>query len=185
MTKKRGLLADIERAMNGLAQAHLGDYLTEREKKAALGAAEPVRLSISLPQGDPAAAPRRVALAVQGRIEPRALTYARNVCERMDADLDLVADLAADQAADREGSPLETAVAPQARDLARCGRRLEVLRLGRDLLTGLVDYARERRGLLFVVVSAEDAMAERVMARSTQDRHLDVPLVVVAGAESN
>jgi hypothetical protein len=117
-----------------------------------------------------------VALAVQGQVEPHALRYARNACERMDADLDLLTDLAE--------APLKAVVEPQARDLAESGRRLEVVRLGRDILTGILDYARARSGLLFVVVSAENEVAERVVARATECRHLDVPWVVVAAGES-
>lgn len=177
MTKKRGLLADLERAMNGLACAHLGDYLPDEAKKAALGVAPPVRLSVSLCPAAQSAheSRRRVALAVQGRIAPKALRYARNACDRMDADLDLLTDLA-------EGG-LGSAVAPARADLARAGHRLEIVGLGRDILSGILDYARARRGLLFVVVSAEDPVADRLLARATHSRHLDVPWVVVAGGE--
>ncbi len=164
--------------MNGLASAHLGDYLSDRDKKAALGVPEPVRISISLsPQAQQAhESRRRVALAIQGRVEPKALRYARNACERMDADLDVLTDLP-------EGG-LQAAIESQRADLAQTGHRLELLSLGRDVLTGILDYARARRGLLFVVVSAEDAVAERLLARSTDSRHLDVPWVVVTGGES-
>lgn len=176
--RRRGLLADLDQAMQGLAYAHLGDYLPDQAKKAALGAAEPVRLSISLPNGDQPGtlpgAPRRVALAVQGEVRAGALRYARNACERMDADLDVLTDLS-------EGR-IQAAIDPQAQPLP-AGHRLEIVRLGRDLLTGILDYARGRRGLLFVVVSADDAVAERLIARSTDRRHLDVPWVVVTGAE--
>jgi hypothetical protein len=177
MTKKRGLFADLECAMNGLASAHLGDYLPDRDKKAALGVAEPIRISVSLtPEAQSAhEARRRVALAVQGRVELKALHYARNACERMDADLDVLTDLP-------EGG-LRADIEPQRADLAQAGHRLEVVRLGRDILAGILDYARARRGLLFVVVSAEDAVAERLLARSSDSRHLDVPWVVVTGGE--
>ncbi len=177
--RPRGLLADLNQAMQGLAYAHLGDYLPDHAKKAALGAAEPVRLSIALPYEDQPgtlpAAPRRVALAVQGEVRAGALRYARNACERMDADLDLVTDLS-------EGG-IQAAIGPQVQPLVP-GHRLEIVRLGRDLLTGILDYARGRRGLLFLVVSADDAVAERLIAGSTDRRHLDVPCVVVTGAET-
>ncbi|MGE5155059.1 MAG: hypothetical protein ACM3ST_13715 [Bdellovibrio bacteriovorus] len=178
MTNKRrprGLLAHIDQAMQGLTHAHLGDYLPDQDKRAALGVAEPVRLSIVLPAGETLRAPRRVALAVQGQVKAGALRYARSACERMDADLDVLTDLSEGQ--------LQAAIEPQAQPLA-AGHRLEIVRLGRDLLTGILDYARGRRGLLFVVVSADDAVAERLIAGSSDRRHLEVPWVVVTGAET-
>jgi hypothetical protein len=177
--RPRGLFADLDQAMKGLAHAHLGDYLPDQEKRAVLGVPEPVRLSIALPAGDRLATPadsrRRVALAVQGEVKPGALRYARNACERMDADLDVLTDLSDGQ--------IQGAIDPQTQPLA-AGHRLEIVRLGRDLLAGILDYARRRRGLLFVVVSADDAVAERLIVGSTQQRHLDVPWVVVTGAET-
>lgn len=182
MTNKRrprGLLADIDRAMKGLAHAYLGDYLADEDKLRVLEVPQPVRMSIALPSGAELAvapsAPRRVALAVQGEVKAGALRYARNACERMDADLDVLTDL-------NEGQ-LKAAIQPQVQPLP-AGHRLEIVRLGRDLVSGILDYARGRRGLLFVVVSADDAVAERLMAGSSGRRHLDVPWVVVAGAET-
>jgi hypothetical protein len=176
-SERRGLLADLERALNGLGHAHLGDYLPREDKLAALGVPQPVQMSVSLPGPDEAAGSRRrVALAVQGRVEPKALRYARAACERMDADLDLVTDLPEDG--------LAAVMQTQSQGLAQGGHRLEVVRLGRDILSGIIDYARARRGLLFVVVSAEDGVAERVMARAREAGNLDVPWVVVAAAET-
>lgn len=174
MSEKRSLSADLKRAMNGLASAHLGDYLSDPAKRASLGIREPVRLSVSLPRGVRAeGSPRRVALAMQGRVEPKALRYARNACERMDADLDLLTDIAE--------SGLKRAIEPQVRDLAQAGHRLEIVRLRRDVLGGILEYALSRRGLLFVVISAQDLVAERVMSQATDERHLAVPWVVVTG----
>lgn len=176
--RPRGLLADLDQAMQGLAHAYLGDFLPDQAKRASLGVIEPVRLAVALPTGDRLAPPpvsrRRVALAVQGKVKSGALRYARNACERMDADLDVLTDLSDGQ--------LQAAIAPQTQPLP-AGHRLEIVRLGRDLLAGILDYARGRRGLLFVVVSADDAVAERLIAGSTDRRHLDVPWVVVTGAE--
>lgn len=178
--RARGLLAHIDQAMTGLAHAHLGDYLSDQDKRATLGVPEPVRLSVVLPVGDPLAtpapAPRRVALAIQGEVKPGALRYARSACERMDADLDVLTDLSDGQ--------IEGAIDPQAQPLA-AGHHLEIVRLGRDLVAGILDYARRRRGLLFVVVSGEDAVAERLIAGSSGQRHLDVPWVVVTGTETH
>jgi hypothetical protein len=175
MTTKRGLLADLERAMNGLAYAHLGEYLPYEDKKAILGVPD------VLPAAEARArARRRVALAVQGQVRPGALRYARNACARMDADLDLLTDLA-------EGG-LHEAMDAQPEGLAQsltdAGHRLEIVRLGRDILKDIVAYARARSGLLFVVVSAEDPFADRVISGIGDSRSLDVPWVVVAGAET-
>ncbi len=175
MKTKRGLLADLERAMNGLAYAHLGEYLPYEDKKAVLG----------VPDARPAGearhqSRRRVALAVHGQVRPGALRYAHNACARMDADLDVLTDLAegglhAAMDAQREGL---------ASALTAAGHRLEIVRLGRDILKDIVAYARARSGLLFVVVSADDPFADRVVAGTGDSRGLDVPWVVVAGADS-
>jgi hypothetical protein len=175
MTTKRGLLADLERAMNGLAYAHLGEYLPHEDKKAVLGVPD------ASPAGKARAqARRRVALAVQGQVRPGALRYAHNACARMDADLDVLTDLA-------EGG-LHEAMAAQreglSETLTEAGHRLEIVRLGRDILKDIVAYARARSGLLFVVVSAEDPFADRVIAGIGDSRRLDVPWVVVAGADA-
>jgi hypothetical protein len=175
MTTKRGLLADLERAMNGLAYAHLGEYLPYEEKKAILGVPDALPAAEARVQSR-----RRVALAVQGQVRPAALRYARNACARMDADLDVLTDLA-------EGGLHEAMDAqPEvpAQSLAEAGHRLEIVRLGRDILKDIVAYARARSGLLFVVVSAEDPCADRVIAGMGDSRGLDVPWVVVAAADT-
>jgi hypothetical protein len=175
MTTKRGLLADLERAMNGLAYAHLGEYLPDEDKKAILGVPD------VLPAGEPRSqARRRVALAVQGQVRPGALRYAHNACARMDADLDVLTDLAEGglhEAMDAQREGLSEA-------LTEAGHRLEIVRLGRDILKDIAAYARARSGLLFVVVSAEDPFADRVIAGIGDSRRLDVPWVVVAGADT-
>jgi hypothetical protein len=175
MTNKRNLFADLRRALDGLAYANVGEYLPLRDKEALLGAADPTRSAA--PAAVRSAQPqRRVALAVQGQVQPGALRYARNACERLDADLDILTSLP-------EGG-LRAVIDPERHSLAEAGRRVEIIRLGRDILRGVVHYARSRSGLLFVVVSAEDAFAERVIAGFSDSRHLDVPWVVVAGANA-
>lgn len=175
MKTKRGLLADLERAMNGLAYANLGEYLPHEDKKAVLGVAD------ALPAAElRAKARRRVALAVQGQVRPGALRYAHNACARMDADLDVLTDLA-------EGGLQEAMDAQReglAQTLTEAGHRLEVVRLGRDLIKDIIAYARARSGLLFVVVSADDPFADRVIAGSGDSGGLDVPWVVVAGPDA-
>ncbi len=175
MTTKRGLLADLERAMNGLAYAHLGEYLPHEDKKAVLGVPDALPKAEIRAQGR-----RRVALAVQGQVRPGALRYAHNACARMDADLDVLTDLA-------EGGLQEAMDAQReglAQNLDEAGHRLEIVRTGRDILKDIAAYARARSGLLFVVVSAEDPFADRVIAGIGDSRGLDVPWVVVAGADA-
>jgi hypothetical protein len=172
MNKRRGLLSDIGRALGGLAYADLGEYLPQQDKEAILGV-RAVRLPLSPPR--PAAEPgRRIALAVQGRVQPGALRYAESACERLDADLDVLTDLI-----DPE---LQGAVEPARRSLAQRGHRVEIVRLGREVQKGIVRYARERYGLLFVVVSAEDAFADSLVAGRGASRRVDVPWVVVTAA---
>jgi hypothetical protein len=71
-----------------------------------------------------------------------------------------------------------------AQNLTEAGHRLEIVRMGRDILKDIAAYARARSGLLFVVVSAEDPFADRVIAGIGDSRRLDVPWVVVAGADA-
>lgn len=171
MPDHSGLLADLRRAYDALACANLGEYMPQHKQDALL------RFTGGVTSSDPELVPRthaRVALAVQGQIQPGALYYARSACERMDADLDIVTDLA-------EGG-LQAALDPERQRLAESGHRIEIIRLGRDILRGVVNYAKTRRGLLFVVVSAEDAVADRVTAGTRDSRFLDVPWVVVASA---
>ena len=172
MTTKRGLLADLERAMNGLAYAHLGEYLPHEDKKAVLGLPDARPLG-SLDVPSRADGRKRVALAVHGQVRPGALRYAHNACARMDADLDVLTDLA-------EGG-LDEAMGAHREGLGQAGHRTVIVRLGRDVLKDIVAYARARSGLLFVVVSAEDAFSDRVISGTRDSRHLDVPWVVVAG----
>jgi hypothetical protein len=179
MTTKRGLLADLERAMNGLAYAHLGEYLPHEDKKAILGVPD------ARPAGEARSqARRRVALAVQGQVRPGALRYAHNACARMDADLDVLTDLAEGGFHEAMDAQREGLAPTLSESLSEAGHRLEIVRLGRDILKVIVTYARARSGLLFVVVSAEDPFADRVIAGIGDSRGLDVPWVVVAGADS-
>lgn len=172
MNPKRGLLADLARALDGLGYAHLGDYLPQWDKEAALGVA-----GRPAPTDGPLSrqrAHRRVALAVQNQLQPGALRYARNACERLDADLDILTTLST--------GGLQEAIEPERRSLVDAGHQVEIIRTGRDILRGVVHYAQARSGLLFVVVSAEESFSERVMAGFSDSRHLDVPWVVVAAA---
>jgi len=173
MTTNSGFFADLRRAYDALACANMGEYLPQHKEQALLsitgGSPAPAPASAPSPRPHP-----RVALAVQGQIQPGALYYARSACERMDADLDIVTDLA-------EGG-LQDAIDPERQKLAQTGHRIEIIRLGRDILRGVVHYANARSGLLFVVVSADDAVADRVISGTRDSRYLDVPWVVVAGA---
>lgn len=175
MKTKSSLLTDLSRALDGLAYADLGEYLPLQDKERVLGAKglyRPANVSFE----KPAPHYRRIALAVQQRVQPGALHYAHNACERLGADLDILTNLA-------EGG-LRPSLDPERESLARSGHRLEVVRLGRDILRGVVHYARARAGLLFVVVSAEDGFAERVVSGFSESRGLDVPWVVVTASDA-
>jgi hypothetical protein len=175
MSTRSRLLSSLSRALDGLACADLGEYLPQREKEAILGVTG-VRPPLKAPAPAPTRPARRVALAVQGRLQGGALRYAQNACERLDADLDVLTNLADDR--------LHAAVASARQDLEPGGHRVEVVHLGGDVLKGIVHYARERHGLLFVVVSAADAFTDTVVAGHGTGRRLDVPWVVVAGADA-
>lgn len=167
MSTKSGLLADLRRAYDALAYANLSEHMPQHKAQA-------LDRAIGSESAPPPRSHPRVALAVQGEIHRSALRYASGACQRMDADLDIVTDCA-------EGG-LPDVVDPEWQRLSAAGHRVEVISLGRDLLRGVVRYAAARSGLLFVIVSADDAVAERVISGIGDADRLDVPWVVVAEA---
>ena len=169
MSTRNGFLASLGRAIDGLAYADLGEYLPQQEKEAILGVTA-ARLPLTPPHPTVQSC-RRIALAVQGRLQAGALRYAHNACERLDADLDVLTDL--------PEAGLQAGIELARRSLAERGHRVGIVRLGRDVLKGIVQYARERHGLLFVVVSADDAFADSVVTGHGGSRRVDVPWVVV------
>ena len=121
----------------------------------------------------PPAPQRRVALVAEQSPQPSAPRYAFNVCERLSAQLELLAGPAVDA--------VEAAVS----DVCRKNRiPWRVIPVGANCLAELAQYAKTAKGLLFVVASAEDAVvAASVEQRRGKVQHFSgsVPPVLVAG----
>jgi len=121
----------------------------------------------------PPAPQRRVALVAEQSLQPSALRYAVNVCERLSAQLELLA------------GPAVNAVEAAVSDACRKNRiPWPVIPVGANCLAELAQYAKTAKGLLFVVASAEDAVvAASVEQRRGKVQHFSgsVPPVLVAG----
>ena len=100
----------------------------------------------------------RVALVAEQSPQPSAPRYAFNVCERLSAQLELLAEPAVDA--------VEAAVS----DVCRKNRiPWRVIPVGANCLAELAQYAKTAKGLLFVVASAEDAVVAAKFSTSAAE----------------
>lgn len=165
------LWKQLTQAADALAYADAGEFMSLDEKKATLGV-KPTEPTPHPRRPSPVLEPRRrVALTAERALGPATLRYALDVCDRLDADLEVLAG---------PGVPdLSRRI-----DLALQGRDVtfRVLRLGEDFLADVTRYARNAPSLLFVITGAGDGLAERVA--NPQGRRAgipsQVPWVVVA-----
>lgn len=116
---------------------------------------------------------QRIALVAMNRLDREALCYALNVCQRMDARLDILTNL----------PPEETDRAViAARGAADTPWR--VLRVGGESGDDIRRYARNESGLLFLASGVGDETARKLRAKSGSDRmRLGVAWVVVEGKQ--
>ncbi len=168
---------EARRAAEALQYANSAEFLMQRDKEAVLRhglvgreqqAPNRSAAAVSAP-----APQRRIALVAEQSLQPGALRYAVNVCERLSAQLELLAGPAVDA--------VEAAVADACRENRIPWR---VIPLGADCLAELAQYAKTAKGLLFIVASAEDAaVAATVEQRRVRRQGFSgrVPLVLVAG----
>lgn len=164
------------RAAGALQYADSAEFLMQRDKETVIrhGLGGELRTASRSAAAVHAPAPqRRVALVAEQSLQPSALGYAVNVCERLSAQLELLA------------GPAVNAVEGAVSDACREGRiPWRVTPVGVDCLAELAHYAKTAKGLLFVVASAEDAaVAASVEQRGGRRQHFSgrVPLVLVAG----
>ena len=166
----RNLMNQLSQAADALRFADAGEMLPLDDKTSLLGVARPAPRPA--PPRTPAPSKRRIALVAERQFAPGALEYALNVCERLEADLEVLA-----------GPELKGA--EKAVESARKGRPLHwhLERLGEDFLSDVASYAWTSHGLLFVVTAAGDRLAERVADRDGGRLGVpsQVPWVVVTG----
>jgi len=91
---------------------------------------------------------RRVALVAIDRLDPDALCYALNACQRMDACLDILTNLPSEEA-DR--------IVVGARN--RTDTPWRIIRIGGECDDDVIRYARDESGLLFLTSSADEEKA--------------------------
>jgi len=164
------LFQQFAQAADALRFADAGEFLPIERKTALLGAC-PAPQPPRAPQGQTAARPaRRIVLVAERRLSRAALRYAVNVCERFGADLDVLV-----------GPELENIQEPVDRALEERGLHGRIHRLGADFLNEVASYAWTTSGLLFVVASQADGLAERVADRDGGKLGIpsQVPWVVV------
>jgi hypothetical protein len=167
---------EARRAAGALQYADSAEFLLQRDKEAVIRHSLGGGLQTSSRSAAAECAPapqRRVALVAEQSLQPSALRYAVNVCERLSAQLELLA------------GPAVNAVEAAVSDACRESRiPWRVIPVGADCLAELAHYAKGAKGLLFVVASAEDAaVAASVEQRGGRRRQFSgrVPLVLVAG----
>ncbi len=162
------LWKQITRAADALAYADAGELLPLTEKEAVLGVPPPPP-PVPRPEG-PKARRQRVALVAEKGIGVAALRYALDVCERLDADLEVLTAGALPDVGRR------VELVRQHRDVS-----YRVVRFGEHFLTQVARYAWNTGGLLFLVATAEDGLAERVASRGNGTLNVpsSVPWVLV------
>ena len=163
--KLNRVMQQIARAGDALRFADAGEFLPFEDKTAVLGIAparvQPRRAAHTVtPQSR-----RKVALVVETRLGKKSLGYALNVCERMDADLEVLIGPRGPRAS----------IVQQHIAAARGERRLafRLRRLGPDILVEVARYAWTTGSLLFVVTAAGEGLAERFMDRG--DGRIGIP----------
>ncbi len=166
---------EARRAAEALQYADSAEFLLQRDKETLIRhslRAEPYTVRPSARAVSAPEPQRRVALLAEQSLHAGALHYAVNVCERLSAQLELLAGPAV--------HAVEAAVAGACRE-SRIPWR--VIPIGTNCLDELAQYSRTAKGLLFVVSSAEDALAASVVEQRGRRPRLSgkVPLVLVAG----
>lgn len=170
--KLQRLLKQLTQAADALRYADSPEFLSLPDKASVLGALPAAVGSPVRPATATAAAARRLALVAERHLDPATLNYAVNACERLDADLVVLA-----------GAGMKGVSETVARAAAGHRLRFQVRQIGRDFLGDVSRYAWTAAGLLFVVASAADGLAERV-ANGDGGRlgiPSEVPWVVVTG----
>ncbi len=174
------LRQSLKAALSGLEHAHEGELLGRSAKAAALAdpraadrAATPPDTSVHL-----AVVPRarRVVLAVGDAIRPEAARYALEACDRLKADLVVMAEPG--------DTDTDAAIRRSIASLRPRGPGLSFIACHVDLLCCVRRYVAAHADVLFVVASDADGFAEdlSVQVGGPAARGANVPWVVVSGS---
>jgi hypothetical protein len=161
----------IQQAWNSLSYADAGEMLTRREKHRLLGKAE---LSVLHP-GPAAERGQRRAVAIQvgETLTTRVLDYAIETCERLRAELVLLAHGRSDIQDD--------AVESSTHRVRAAGIHSHVVRLNGEWDQAVTRYVRAHHEIIFLILNALDVNSHALLGkRQARKRHsFPVPLVVV------
>lgn len=162
---------DVRRALNSLAYAHTGEMLPTSVKGHVLSGSETGRAGPAQPTAQTAPETRgRVALALEGRVNPDALRYAMQAAVRFDADLDVLTSLSERQVNMALGGASEDST----------GSRRVLQLESSDILSGIAEYTRRHPETLLIITSADDNLTERYVADRPAGWNLQVPWIVVS-----
>lgn len=159
------LWRDVRKASHAFSCADLGEHLTGLQKDRALDVPATPIYTPDLSK------PRKHVAHIASAIRPGALRYAIGISQRMDADLDILSPPGA--------AGVERALDFHRSDLERSGVRWRHLW---ERLTGprdIASYVQAHRDVLFIVVSAQDAIVRNIAAGPPPKAPADVPWVLV------
>jgi hypothetical protein len=174
----RTLSRSLKAALSGLERAHEGELLGRSAKAAALGGRQAAHRPATPPDTSArlAAVPRtrRVVLAVDDAVRPEATRYALEACDRLKADLVVMAEPG--------DTATETAIRRSIESLRPRGLGLSFIGCHTDLLCCVRRYVAAHADVLFVVASDADGFAEdlSVQVGGPAARGANVPWVVVS-----
>lgn len=179
----KNLSRSLKAVLNGLEHAHEGELLGRGAKAAALAGHKAVDRPATLPDVSahltvvPRA--RRVVLAVGNAVRPEAARYALEACDRLKADLVVMAEPG--------DMDTETAIRRSVESLRPRGPGLSFIACHADLLCCVRRYVATHADVLFVVASDADGFAEdlSVQVGGPAARGANVPWVVVSRGAAN
>lgn len=180
----KNLSRSLKAVLNGLEHAHEGELLGRSAKAAALVGHKAVDRRATAPDVSahltvvPRA--RRVVLAVGDAVRLEAARYALEACDRLKADLVVMAEPG--------DTATETAIRRSVESLRPRGPGLSFIACHADLLCCVRRYVAAHADVLFVVASDADGFAEDLSAQvgGPAARGANVPWVVVSrGAGGN
>jgi hypothetical protein len=192
--KLNGFVAGVSGAVNGFgpafrnawraaAQVQDGEFLPVWRKVEALDGVRSAGAAAS-PVADPReervtradARRKRVVLAVGDRLHANVADYALDVCERMGADLEILARC--------DAKPIESMLRGLMPSHRSAVVRVDVIGSQPDVLRAVRRYVATHAGVLFVVASALEGFeaAIAVDRAGRGDCSCSVPWVMVAGA---
>mgnify|MGYP001826324464 CR=1 FL=1 len=169
----RRLNEALKKMLAGLAHQDAGEFLSAHEKMEILGYATETR---KRPPGAPRKAVarpvgKRIALLSDGRGLGAPLEYAIDACLRQHAQIDLLLHGAIDT---KSVSRLD-------KQIKQAGLECQHIRLGVNVVEGIVDYIHGQTSLIFLVALPDDKAArvliEEVIPR--QGGRIPVPLVLI------